>query len=188
MFFRHGVTHKQGGEYFVTGSLEQVFTVMTDFCSFLKNISAADVLTTQLLFGIGSINPTGIWTLCCSSGGGEGLSKRLPLQASQLLSVFVATRPADAGGTDLWSSELEECVCLRVCVQRVEIILTRSRDQGQAEIREAKGKWRFIFSLLVKVLLQALCGASDSDSLLVLTSLQIVREGKSMYIKQISMS
>lgn len=67
-------------------ALEQVFTVMTDFCSFLKNNSAADVLTTQLLFGIGSINPTGIWTLCCSSGGGEGLSKRLyRLQASQLL-------------------------------------------------------------------------------------------------------
>lgn len=59
-----------------------------------------------------------------------------------------------------------------MCVQRVEIILTRSRDQGQAEIREAKGKWRFIFSLLVKVLLQALCGASDSDSLLVFASLQ----------------
>lgn len=56
-------------------------------------------------------------------------------------SVFVTTRLTLLfGETDLWSSELEECVRLGVCAQRVEIIVTRSRNQGQAEIREAKGK------------------------------------------------
>lgn len=77
----------------------------------------------------------------------------------------------------------------------MEIILTRSRDQGQAEIREAKGKWEFIFSLLVKVLRQTLHHRS-SMPLTQAPSLSLphggdinlwymVREVESMSIKQI---
>lgn len=83
------------------------------------------------------------------------------------------------------------------CVQRVEIILTRSRDLGQAEIREAKGKWGFIFSLLVKVLLQTLHRRSSVPLTQApclslphggdINLWYIVREVESMYIKQIYM-
>lgn len=62
---------RPGGWTFCHGkNLEQVFTVMTDFCRFRKTTLLPDVLTAQQVFGIGSIIPTGIW------------SERLQLQAS----------------------------------------------------------------------------------------------------------